>query len=206
MRLALILGTVAAGSFHFALDFDSLEDFTMAEAPPAAPAPDPKPRSKKMLLIVIAAVVVLVGGGVGAYFAFGDKGEEQSAEQGKDGKEKGKGKKGEVVKKGPAIYVKLDPPFVVNFDANGVMRFLQVTVEVMTRDPAAAELIKSNDPMIRNDLLLLFGNQQSSGITTLEGKEKLRADALAVVAKVVSAEGGDGKKVEQLFFTSFVMQ
>jgi flagellar protein FliL len=179
----------------------------MAEAPPAAPAPEAKPRSKKMLIIVIAAVVVLVGGGVGAYFVFGHKGEEQSAEQGKQGgKEKGKGKKAEEVKKGPAIYVKLDPPFVVNFDANGVMRFLQVTVEVMTRDAAAAELIKSNDPMIRNDLLLLFGNQQSGGITTLEGKEKLRADALAVVAKVVSAEGGDGKKVEQLFFTSFVMQ
>jgi flagellar FliL protein len=179
----------------------------MAEAPPAAPAPEAKPRSKKMLIIVIAAVVVLMGGGVGAYFVFGHKGEEQSAEQGKQGgKEKGKGKKAEEVKKGPAIYVKLDPPFVVNFDANGVMRFLQVTVEVMTRDAAAAELIKSNDPMIRNDLLLLFGNQPSSAVTTLEGKEKLRADALAVVAKVVSAEGGDGKKVEQLFFTSFVMQ
>lgn len=183
----------------------------MAEAPPAAPAPAPeaKPRSKKLIVIVIAAVVVLVGGGVGAYFAFGHKGEEQSAEHGKEGgkeKGKGKGKKVEEVKKGPAIYVKLDPPFVVNFDANGVMRFLQVTVEVMTRDGGAAELIKANDPMIRNNLLLLFGNQQAGGITTLEGKEKLRADALTVVAKVVSAEGGDGKQVEQLFFTSFVMQ
>lgn len=180
----------------------------MAEAPPAAPAPEAaKPRSKKMLVVIAAVVVVLVGGGVGAYFAFGHKGEEQTAEHGKEGgKEKGKGKKVEEAKKGPAIYVKLDPPFVVNFDASGVMRFLQVTVEIMTRDPAAAEVIKANDPMIRNNLLLLFGNQQSGDITTLEGKEKLRADALAVVAKVVSAEGGDGKTVEQLFFTSFVMQ
>ena len=179
----------------------------MAEAPPAAPEPEAKPRSKKMLIIVIAAVVVLVGGGAGAYFMFGGQGEEQTAEQGKDkGKSKGKTKKAEVVKKEPAIYVKLEPPFVVNFDANGVMRFLQVTVEVMTRDAAAADLVKSNDPMIRNNLLLLFGNQKSGDITTLEGKEKLRADALDVVAKVVSAEGGDGKKVEQLFFTSFVMQ
>lgn len=184
----------------------------MAEAPPAAPAPEAaKPRSKKMLIIIIAAVVVLVGAGVGAYFAFGHKGEEQTAEHGKEGgkekgKEKDKGKKAEAAKKGPAIYIKLDPPFVVNFDASGVMRFLQVTVEIMTRDPAAAEVIKANDPMIRNNLLLLFGNQQSGDITTLEGKEKLRADALAVVAKVVSAEGGDGKTVEQLFFTSFVMQ
>lgn len=178
----------------------------MAEAPPAAPAPEAKPRSKKMILIIVAAVVVLVGGGAGAYFAFGHKGDEQVADGKPGSKEKGKGKKVEEVKKGPAIYVKLDPPFVVNFDANGVMRFLQVTVEVMTRDAHAAELVKANDPMIRNDLLLLLGSQQSGDITTLEGKEKLRADALGVVAKVVNAEGGDGKQVEQLFFTSFVMQ
>ena len=181
----------------------------MAEAPPAAPAPAPdaKPRSKKMILIVVAAVVVLVGAGAGAYFAFGHKGDEQVADGKPGSKEKGKGKKVEVVKKkGPAIYVKLDPPFVVNFEANGVMRFLQVTVEVMTRDAHAAELVKANDPMIRNDLLLLLSNQQSGDITTLQGKEKLRADALSVVAKVVSSEGGEGKQVEQLFFTSFVMQ
>lgn len=180
----------------------------MAEAPPAAPAPEAKPRSMKLLVVIAAAVVLLVGGGVGAYFTFGHKGDDQSAEHDEEGgKEKGKGKsKKEDVKKGPAIYVKLDPPFVVNFDANGVMRFLQVTVEVMTRDATAADLVKANDPMIRNDLLMLFGNQRSGDITTLEGKEKLRADALATVAKVVSNEGGDGKKVEQLFFTSFVMQ
>lgn len=173
----------------------------MAEAPAPEAAAAPPPKSKKMLIIIIAAVVVLGGAGAGAYFAFGHKGEAQAAEHGKEG---AKGK--EEAKKGPPIYVKLDPPFVVNFDANGVMRFLQVTVEVMTRDPQAADLIKSNDPMIRNDLLLLFGNQKSADITTLEGKEKLRSDALATVSKVVGTEGGDGKKVEQIFFTSFVMQ
>lgn len=187
----------------------------MAEAPPAAAteATAAPPRSKKMLIIIAAAVLVVVGGGVGAYFAFGHKGEESAQAEGEEGaqgqvkgKSKGKGKHAEEKPKAPPIYVKLDPPFVVNFDANGVMRFLQVTVEVMTRDAHAAELVKANDPMIRNDLLLLFGNQRSTDITTLEGKEKLRADALATVAKVVASEGGEGKKVEQLFFTSFVMQ
>lgn len=177
----------------------------MAEAPAAPDAAAP-PRSNKMLIIIIAVVVLLAGGGAGAFFALGHKSDEASAEAGEEGA-KGKGKKGEEAKpKGPAIYVKLDPPFVVNFEARGVMRFLQVTVEVMTRDSHVADVIKANDPMIRNDLLLLFGNQQSSDITTLEGKEKLRADALATIAKIVAAEGGDDKKVEQLFFTSFVMQ
>jgi flagellar FliL protein len=95
---------------------------------------------------------------------------------------------------------------VANFEAKGQMRFLQVSVEIMTRDPVTADLIKLHDPMIRNDLLMLFGNQQYESISTLEGKDKLRGAALAAVAKVVGAEGGDPKKVEQLYFTSFVMQ
>jgi flagellar FliL protein len=76
----------------------------------------------------------------------------------------------------------------------------------MTRDPATADKIKENDPIIRNDLLLLFGNQTYDSISTREGKEKLRAEAKEAVAKVIGAEGGDPKKVEDLYFTSFVMQ
>ncbi|HVF15450.1 MAG TPA: flagellar basal body-associated FliL family protein, partial [Steroidobacteraceae bacterium] len=71
---------------------------------------------------------------------------------------------------------------------------------------ATAEIITKNDPMIRNDLIMLFGSQQYESISTREGKDKLRAEALATVAKIIDGEGGEGKKVEQLFFTSFVMQ
>jgi flagellar FliL protein len=102
--------------------------------------------------------------------------------------------------------VKLDPPFVVNFEAKGLMRFLQVTVEIMTRDPETVNIINKNDPMIRNDLIMLFASQRYEDISTREGKERLRAEALKVVADDVTAEGGNGAKVEQLYFTSFVMQ
>lgn len=174
----------------------------MAEASPAAPAADlavKPPRSKWP--IIIGAIFIIAAGGAGAYFLLGQKSSDAPAKaDAKAGKEKA------AEPKGPAIYVKLDPPLVVNFEAQGVMRFLQVTLEVMTRDQAVADMVKRNDPMIRNDLLLLFGNQQVEAINSREGKEKLRADALQTIAGIVSAEGGDGKKVEQLYFTSFVMQ
>ena len=35
---------------------------------------------------------------------------------------------------GPPLYLALDPPFVVNFQADQLVRFLQVSVEVMSRD------------------------------------------------------------------------
>lgn len=199
----------------------------MSDAPPAegAAAAAPPPKSKKMLIIIVAAVVALAAAGGGAYMFLGHKADESAesedsgdeaaadeeeakpAKKSKKGDKKGKkGKKDEP--KAAAIYVKLDPPFVVNFEAQGVMRFLQVTVEVLTRDPHVAEMVKANDPRIRNDLLMLFGGMSATDLRTNEGKEKLRAEALAVVAKIVAEESDAeaGKKVEQLFFTSFVMQ
>lgn len=106
----------------------------------------------------------------------------------------------------PPIYVALDPPFVVNFETEGLVRFLQITVQVMTRDPATADLVHHNDPVVRNDLLLLFGNQRYEQIATREGKERLREEALAAVRRVVDSAGGRPELIEAVYFTSFVMQ
>ena len=161
----------------------------------------PKKSGAGLLVIILAALLAAGAAGGGVYFFTASKDKVEAAP---DGEAVDKAK--EKVPKGPAVYVKLDPPFVANFEAKGQNRFLQVSVEVMTRDPATADLIKLHDPMIRNDLLMLFGNQQYENISTREGKDKLRLEALALVGKVIAAEGGNAKKVEQLYFTSFVMQ
>jgi flagellar protein FliL len=148
------------------------------------------PKSKKMLFIVLAAVL-LAGGGGGWFFLKG----------GKSG-----AAKAEAAPLLPPIYVNLDPPFVVNFEAESMVRFLQVTVSVMTRDPPTGEIIKKNDPRIRNDLLLLLSNQHYKEISTREGKEKLRSAALEAVRADVLDAGGEAAKVENLYFTAFVMQ
>ena len=169
-----------------------------AEAAPAAP-PE---KTSKLLIIIIAVVLAAAGAGGGVYF-FTRPAADQ-AEAAKDhGKADGK-KKGEP--KAPAVYVAFDPPFVVNFEAKGMMRFLQVSMEAMTRDAHTEELIKSNEPKIRNNMLLLLGSQTYDTISTMEGKEELRKKALEIIAKVVDEEGGEAKKVEDIYFTSFVMQ
>lgn len=107
---------------------------------------------------------------------------------------------------GPPLYLALDPPFVVNFQADQIVRFLQVSVEVMSRDQKTLDLLKDNDPVVRNDLLILFGNQKYATLATPAGKEQLRADALSAVRKVLAQSGGDPNRVEAVYFTSFVMQ
>jgi flagellar FliL protein len=167
----------------------------MSEAAAAETAAPAKKGSKLPLILALVGAVVVAAGGGGAYFLMSGK-DDAAAEA----------KEGEDAPKLPAVYVKFDPPFVVNFEAKGLMRFLQVSIEVLTRDPATADIIKQHDPMLRNDLLMLLGSQTFEKISSREGKEELRKEALAIVASVIANEGGDAKSVEQLYFTSFVMQ
>ena len=95
---------------------------------------------------------------------------------------------------------------VVNFEAESTVRFLQISIGVMTRDEKIEHLIRDNDPRIRNDLLLILGNQNYQTVSKLEGKEELRKRCLESVRAVIAESGGEGPAVEALYFTSFVMQ
>lgn|SRR5512138_548684 len=168
----------------------------MSESTTDAPAST----GSKLLATFAVALFAAAAAGGGVYWFTAKSNADVVADE--DGKAKTKSAK----PKGPAIYVEFDPPFVVNFEARGMTRFLQVTLQVMTRDPVTAELIKQHDPVIRNDLLLLLSSQTHDTISTREGKDALRTQALEVVSGAIAAEGGNGANVEQLYFTSFVMQ
>jgi flagellar FliL protein len=152
-------------------------------------------KSRKGLIIAIASVLVVGGGGGGAYFAFGGKAETREG-----------GKPAEPVAKLPAQFVAMDPPFVVNFQPGAQARFLQVSVQLMTRDPQMVHFIEHLQPIVRNDLLLLFGNKAVAEVATPEGKEALRLATLEAVRRIIAAEGGKPEALEAVYFTSFVMQ
>jgi len=151
---------------------------------------------RKLLLVILAVLVVGVGAAAGGIFWM------KSHASAKTSTAKEAPKKPET----PAVFVPLEPPFVVNFQGDQSARFLQVAVQVMTHSTETAELLKQRDPVVRNDLLLLFGGQKVDDMSTREGKEKLQADALAAIRRIVTAAGGKGESVEALYFTSFVMQ
>jgi flagellar FliL protein len=178
-------------------------DKPKAEKPKAEKPKTDKPKSdgpkKKGKLLYIIVALLLVGGGVGGWLAFKPKAPANAADAAAAADKPA----------GPhsaALYYKFDPAFVVNFGGEGSARYLQVMVEAMTRDAAVLELIKNNEPAVRNDLVLLFSSQDNATLMSPEGKEKLRAATLEAVRKVIGAEGGDGKLVEAVYFTSFVIQ
>jgi flagellar FliL protein len=155
----------------------------------------PAKKGGKGLIIAVVLLLVLGGGGFAAFKMMSHK---------EDPKAKKEGVKKEQLL--PAKYVTLDPPFVVNFEAESAVRFLQITISVMTRDLEIEKLLKDNDPRIRNDLLFILGNQNYQSVSSLEGKNALQTRCLEAVRTVVKDSGGDAAKVEALYFTSFVMQ
>lgn len=120
-------------------------------------------------------------------------------------------KEGKAVEapKGPPLYLPMDPPLVVSLEDNGSIRFLQVTVEIMSRDDHIINALKANMPVIRNNLLMLFGGQPIPSLTNRDEKEKLRQSSLAEVRKIMAGiplEEEHAGTVEDLYFTSFVVQ
>lgn len=177
----------------------------MAAKPSAKPAAAPAAAAdapKKGFPIVLVLVVLLVGlgaGGGAAFFLLPKSGAESAADA--DAKPARK----PVDKRAPLQYVALQPAFVVNLADTGSTRYLQAELQVSARDPQTIADLNTHSPAVRNALLMLFAKQTQADLRSTEGREKLQADALAEINRVLKEETGhDG--AEALFFTSFVTQ
>jgi flagellar protein FliL len=105
-----------------------------------------------------------------------------------------------------ALYTSLHPPLVVNFkDGLGESHYMQVTMEVMARDQKVIDAVKNHTPVIRNALILLYGNVDYDAVTTREGKEKMLADGLKEIQDVMTEQTGD-TGVEAVYFTNLIIQ
>jgi len=105
----------------------------------------------------------------------------------------------------PPLYTRIDPTIVVSFQNGSQVRFLQVTLEAMARDQESIEAFELHAPKIRNNLLMLFGSQNLDDMATREGKEHVRQLALKEVRDAL-AQDAKSAKIEDLYFTSFVVQ
>ncbi len=111
-----------------------------------------------------------------------------------------------AVDSGPPIYQSLHPPLVVNFrDSAGDTHFMQVTMEAMSRDQSVINAVRENTAVIRNALILLYSGAVYEEIETRPGKEKMLADGLAEVQRVVKETTGETGP-EALYFTALVIQ
>ena len=78
-------------------------------------------------------------------------------------------------------------------------------VVLMGRDPDAMKTVAGHSPLIRNQLVMLFGGADFNALSTPEGKEALREQATAAVQALMDQELGK-PVIESVLFTNLVLQ
>jgi len=113
-------------------------------------------------------------------------------------------KEGEAPK---VSYISLSPPFVGNYGLDGTakLRVFKADIALRVTGPEAAAAVKANDALIRNQLVALFTQQTSDAMSSVDGKEKLRQEALKQTQQVMNDETGK-PMVEDLLFNNLIIQ
>ncbi|MDZ4261784.1 MAG: flagellar basal body-associated FliL family protein [Pseudomonadota bacterium] len=167
------------------------------EKPKDDVAEKPAGGGKKKMVIMIAVIILILGGGTaGTLYFTGMLGGGAKLEE---------AAKNEEPAKHEPIYFAFEKPFVVNFETESGLRFLQVGVELMSYDPLAIEAVKTHTPVIKNNIILMFSNQSFESLSNRDGKDKLRDQTLKEIQSVMEKYFGK-PGVEEIYFTSFVMQ
>ncbi len=155
-------------------------------------------KSPKKLIIMIAAAVILlaVGGGVTFFFMKGSSSNGEKVEHAEEDESAASAEK---------LYFDMSKPLVVDFPKGSVAEHGRITVSMLVEGAENVGILKANEPMIRNNLLMLISAQDAANLNTGEGKEALRKAMLDEVTSVLVKMAGKGE-VKEIFFTSFVMK
>ena len=167
----------------------------------------PQGGKKKLLLLVGVVLVLLIGGGVGGWLMLSGGGEEEKEHAKKEDGEHAQSEEEKAAAQAAkmAMYVVLPRPFVFNVAAKPRYRLVQIKAALMVRGPANEALAKLHTPLVEGAMFRVFAASTTQQLETVEGRSKLRSDALAAVRQALH-EVTQQDVVEQVLFTGFVMQ
>jgi len=104
-------------------------------------------------------------------------------------------------------YVTLQPAFVTNYGITktGRMMYLKADVTLKVSNPDAEATVKYHNAALRNALVLLFSRQDDAVVSSSDGREQLRRQALTELRAILDAEECRNA-IDDLVFSNFVVQ
>lgn len=188
-------------------DEEEIDEAVETDEEAAAKAVEAAARKKKLVMLAIIGVVLLLIAGGGTWFALrllgGDKeipaetkAEEHAPAQVAD-EAKGAHKE--------SFYEVLEPAFLANYQSAGRTHYLQLSLAVMARNEAGMEAVKTHMPLLRNRIVMLLSGEVFEQLQTDEGRTQLQQKLLTALQEILQKETGK-PQIEQVFFTSFVIQ
>lgn len=163
-------------------------------------------RVRTLVLSIVGAVVVV--GGIaagGAMLVLGGASDEATPDSAAASAEATAAPESEEPA-GPPLYKEVEPPILVNFDADAGLSYLQIQIELMARAKDVLQRAEQRMPAIRNDLILLLSEQNPNELRSGEGKKRLREQILETIRGAMGDQDAADSSVEAVYFTKFVMQ
>ncbi len=102
-------------------------------------------------------------------------------------------------------YVALVPPLIGNYLFGQRLKLYKADISLRVPDAEAEAKVQQHEPLIRNQLVMLFAQQTQESLTGVEAREKLRQEALKQVRQVLEQEEGK-PLVEDLLFNNLIIQ
>lgn len=103
-------------------------------------------------------------------------------------------------------YVALYPPLVGNYGSGGPrLKYYKADISLRVPSPEAKALVEANDPLLRNQLIMLFSQQTDDSLGSVEAKEALRQEALKELRQVMEQETGEAQ-IDDLLFNNLIVQ
>ncbi|WP_238526803.1 flagellar basal body-associated FliL family protein [Cellvibrio japonicus] len=115
-------------------------------------------------------------------------------------------------------YIPVAPALIVNYGGpDSKTRYIKVELSIRAENAADTKTLMHHLPLIRDRLISIFSAQTEEALGSVEGKEKLRLEALAEINRVVHEieYGADAatqhsipanKPASDLLFNNFVVQ
>ena len=111
-------------------------------------------------------------------------------------------KEGEAPK---VAYSDLVPSLVGNYGPGPRLKYYKADISLRVTGPEAEEKVTRHEPLIRNQLVMLFSQQTDETLNSSDSKEKLRQEALKQVQQVLHGEEG-APLVDDLLFNNLIIQ
>ena len=111
-------------------------------------------------------------------------------------------KEGEAPK---VAYIDLMPSLVGNYGSGPRLKYYKADISLRVSGPEAEEKVTRHEPLIRNQLVMLFSQQTDESLGSADAKEKLRQEALKQVQQVLHSEEGT-PLVDDLLFNNLIVQ
>ena len=102
-------------------------------------------------------------------------------------------------------YVTLVPALVGNFGEGPKLKFYKADLSLRVTGADVEAKVKHHEPLIRNQLVMLFSQQTEQAMAAPGARETLRAEALKQVQEILTQEEGK-PQVEDLLFNNLIIQ